>query len=62
MNDRYLGDGVYASFDGWHIWIWVSDGIKKSQHIALDPGVIASLKQFSEDSWKEKNFHLEDEP
>lgn len=20
-SDTYLGDGVYASFDGWHIWL-----------------------------------------
>ena len=21
VDDTYLGDGVYASFDGYHIWV-----------------------------------------
>lgn len=42
----YLGDGVYASFDGCQVWIWTSDGISDSRQIALEPNVIQSLVAF----------------
>lgn len=38
-EETYLGDGVYASFDGYQIWLRVDDGSR----IALEPGVYASL-------------------
>lgn len=38
----YLGDGVYAGNDGYQIWIWVQD----SNAIALEPRVMANLKQY----------------
>lgn len=44
----YLGDGVYASFDGYQVWVWTSDGIMDSKKIALDPDIIASLVSFYE--------------
>ncbi len=41
----YLGDGVYASFDGYYIWLRTER--EGSWHeIALEPEVYANLKEF----------------
>lgn len=42
----YLGDGVYARFDGYHVWIWTSNGIQDSEHIAIEPDVFYALEKF----------------
>jgi hypothetical protein len=41
----YLGDGVYASCDGWHIWLRTSreSGVHE---IALEPPVIDALIEY----------------
>lgn len=47
IEDRYLGDGVYASFDGYHI---VLDLRKQDASvIALEPKVLARLDAFRAD-------------
>lgn len=46
---RYLGDGVYAKFDGYHIVLTVEDGETVRQTIFLDPSVLAGLDSFRED-------------
>ena len=50
-NERkaeYLGDGVYASFDGHHIWL--RTGAHEGEHvtntIALEPTVYAALVRY----------------
>jgi hypothetical protein len=45
MNDEHLGDGVYASFDGYHIWLDLraQDSTTK---IALEPGVMQALVNY----------------
>ena len=50
IDDRYLGDGVYASFDGYHTWL---DTRAQSpvNRIALEPPVIAELKRFISDAY-----------
>jgi hypothetical protein len=40
-KETYLGDAVYASFDGWHIWLRTGDA--NQQRIALEPPVFANL-------------------
>ena len=40
----YIGDGVYASFDGYRIWLITGDG--NNQRIALVPNVFASLLRY----------------
>ncbi len=43
IKPEYLGDGVYASFDGFQIWLGLSAG----EHlIALEPSVMNSLKVY----------------
>lgn len=51
MNIRdktYLGDAVYAGHDGYHIWLWTSDGETESNHVALEPAVLDALKVYRE--------------
>ena len=41
IEDTYLGDGVYASYDGYHVWLDLrtQDGTR----IALEPEVLKML-------------------
>lgn len=41
MPERYLGDAVIASFDGYQIWLRTDDG--NNQRIALEPAVLDAL-------------------
>lgn len=48
MEDRYLGDGVYASFDGYQIWLHADrNGTRHS--IALDANTFDALMQYQKD-------------
>lgn len=40
-NETYLGDAVYASFDGWQIRLRTGDG--NNQIIFLEPEVLERL-------------------
>jgi hypothetical protein len=46
VTEMYLGDAVYASFDGYHIWLKTSNGIITTNEIALEPGVLNTLDMF----------------
>ena len=48
IEDRYLGDGVYASFDGYQIWV-DTRAQEPVSRIALEPGVMQSLERFQRD-------------
>lgn len=42
----YLGDGLYAWFDGWHIWLGTErDG--RWESVALEPRVFRELMRFA---------------
>jgi len=45
MEGRYLGDGVYASYDGFHIWLDLR-GQDSTTRIALDWQVLRELDRF----------------
>ncbi len=45
-SNRYIGDGVYASHDGYQIVMETSDGISVSNRIALDDQVLGSLNDY----------------
>ena len=47
MEDDYLGDGVYASFDGYHIILDLR-GQDNTTSIALEPSVIEALLRYKE--------------
>lgn len=42
--EMYLGDAVYASYDGYQIWLRTGDG--NDQRIALEPPVMESLIRY----------------
>lgn len=43
--ERYLGDGVYAHFDGYQIWLTTHEG----HRIALEPSVMDALQAYERD-------------
>lgn len=43
IEPTYLGDGVQASFDGWHVWLISSGG-----QVALEPEVLIALNDYVE--------------
>lgn len=46
-NETYIGDGVYASFDGYQVWLRTPrEG--GNHEIALEPSVLAALNAFVE--------------
>lgn len=58
MEERYLEDTVYVSFDGYQLWLRTADG--NNQRIALEPGVYLALVSYVVDlkeeiSVREKN-------
>jgi hypothetical protein len=52
---EYLGDSVYAQFDGYHIILTTENGLPgdPSNRIALEPKVIDSLKSYYDRRWAE---------
>lgn len=53
MEERYLGDGVYASFDGYHIVLAVNHHANRV--VALEPDVMEALiEYYKQISKKEK--------
>lgn len=51
IEPTYLGDGVYARFDGFQVWIWC-DG--DANEIALEPATMMNLMDFVK-AIKERN-------
>jgi len=43
---RYLGDGAYIEFDGYHMVLTTSNGITNTNTIALEPEVFAALIEY----------------
>jgi hypothetical protein len=42
-EETYLGDGLYASFDGYQIWLKASNGVDVTNAVALEPSVFQAL-------------------
>lgn len=50
-HKQYLGDAVYAGFDGYHVWIWLAESHEERSArdgIALEPSVLAALDRYRE--------------
>jgi hypothetical protein len=43
----YLGDGVYAAFDGFSIYLRINDHRDDSHEICLEPEVLTALNNFN---------------
>ncbi len=57
----YLGDGVYASYDGWHIILDLR-AQDSCTRIALEPSVMTSLEGFRDRCYEEKAQQCGKEP
>lgn len=55
MEDEYLTDGVYASFDGYQIWLAANHHANKV--IAIDPRCFDLLMRYAKKVWR-----IEDAP
>lgn len=53
VEASYLGDAVYASFDGYHIWLHLNDHHSPGM-IALEPAVYESLRHYAKRIWGDK--------
>lgn len=51
QEERYIGDGVYASFDGYQIKLRTNREFGDHE-IYLEPGAFMSLMRFGEQIWK----------
>lgn len=45
-NKRYLGDGVYVRFDGYHVTLTTENGIRSTNTIHLEPLVVSALRDY----------------
>lgn len=48
IEDRYIGDGVYVSYDGYHIWL-DTRAQEPVNRIAMEPAVWDQLIQYRRD-------------
>jgi hypothetical protein len=46
IEKEYLGDGVYADYDGFHIILTTENGMETTNEILLDPRVCISLQNY----------------
>lgn len=49
IEPRYLGDGVYAEFDGFAIILKANDFHRPTDTIMLEPAVLTALRNFTND-------------
>lgn len=54
----YLGDGLYAIFDGFGIWLHANSHDKPTDKVYLEPNVLGNLITFSKDSKTEEVIKL----
>lgn len=47
-DPSYLGDGVYAGHDGYHIWLHANDHAAPTDRIAIERNVYLSLKRYAQ--------------
>lgn len=45
-NAQYLGDAVYAGFDGYHVVLGTSNGMEMTNIIYLEPRVVKCLQDY----------------
>lgn len=43
---KYLGDGLYATHDGYQFWLLGSDGIAVHDKVALDSNVLMAFLDY----------------
>jgi hypothetical protein len=59
MTDKsYLGDGVYAEFDGWGIWLKAN--VPTTDRIYLEPEVLRALINFYDNQFETNDAERDD--
>ena len=53
MDKTYIGDGLYASYDG-YMFLLSTDRMGVLHYVALEPDVLDSFFRFIERTWKVK--------
>ena len=48
-QDVYLGDAVYASFDGYQVWLAANH--HENKVVALEPQVLLGVVRYAEHLW-----------
>jgi hypothetical protein len=43
---EYIGDGVYAKFDGFGVWLLANDHLNPTDKVYLEPEVLNALNRF----------------
>ena len=51
----YLGDGLYAIFDGFGIWLHANDHADPTDKVYLEPSVLEALLKFREEVKKRRD-------
>jgi hypothetical protein len=54
---EYIGDGVYASFDGWHVFLDLRK--QDASRIGLEPHVLDALVEYRKRALDYQNAQLE---
>lgn len=44
----YLGDGLYAEFDGWQVRLYAHSGVSHTNEVFLEPDVLVSFLRYVE--------------
>lgn len=52
MEPRYLGDGVYATFDGYHVWLLVGSHDQPTAKVALELDVFNAVKKYGNEAFQ----------
>jgi hypothetical protein len=50
-SETYLGDGLYASHDGFMIWLRAPIGGGRDHNVALEPPVFEAFLRFAAKHW-----------
>lgn len=51
LEKTHIGDGVYAEFDGYQVWLEVHNEPGKPERIAIEPSTFHNLLQFVGPIW-----------
>ena len=43
---EYLGDGLYAEYDGWQIRLYAHNGVSHTNEVFLEPDVLAAFQRY----------------
>jgi len=55
---RYLGDGVYVSFDGYSVRLTTENGVEATNTIVLEPEVVAELDRWLKETYLQEAQRL----